>query len=451
MPSNTSSAVRLESITKIEGDLDALPLRLLKAIRNHLRKGATPDFAHPLWPRTETLGKVSGCRAQFQIFAGTETLRAARFRYGEDRQIVLLHHKHHDLARRPDVIVVPAQNGRVFPELSNGPGWSGDAWEVWLPSARREQLRCTMSGIESRLTERESLVVVRASSKLELDFDSVEQRRGSTTSPDNAEDRNVSDDEQYESSSDSSTGSEVEEDGEEEDEEEDVEEVDEENDAQATGLSANSTRATDANESPVVTRGIETNNDSQNVYHLWEDGFTRNDSTNLHEYSENHALHEAYQKHIQARNQSIFEQDHNGDFLAVRLISHDELHQDRSRRRPRDESHDPEIGATDTHRLSIRPRKQAKSSELDDLPVLFLTVDGTRKGESTMKDCNTAEALFDEAFEAGIVTMATRMLLVRINNEMSNIRPNKQQSFETKVLEPLRALVRQEPDASFRV
>lgn len=64
---------------------------------------------------------------------------------------------------------------------------------------------------------------------------------------------------------------------------------------------------------------------------------------------------------------------------------------------------------------------------------------------------DTAEALFDEAYEAGIVDQETRMLHVDANNEKFRMKVGKQETFESNHLEQLRALAKQEPEFNITV
>lgn len=80
---------------------------------------------------------------------------------------------------------------------------------------------------------------------------------------------------------------------------------------------------------------------------------------------------------------------------------------------------------------------------------IFRGEDGTKKGESSLTDCITASDLFDEACSAGIVDKDTRMLSVMINGgEEIKLRANKEEHFQSKLLEPLTRMMEDTPGSA---
>lgn len=113
-----------------------------------------------------------------------------------------------------------------------------------------------------------------------------------------------------------------------------------------------------------------------------------------------------------------------------------------------------ENGAVSDCNMAVRPRKQAKSSppvDLHEVGFIFRDMTGILQAESSFEKCATVEALFDEAYEAGIVDQGTRMLHIEINETRFPMRVGKQETFESKLLGSLRSMLKQEAGVSIVV
>lgn len=135
---------RHKSLTKIEyleGEHEKMPMSLVKRISRHMdAEGAKADFAMGKW-RERTLTTSDGGAAWFEKVvdaAGTlETLTATRYKYGPQKQIVVVDVPKEDGGTRPAIVVGSGKS--TYNKMQRGrPNIKAYVWHIWKPLRERD-------------------------------------------------------------------------------------------------------------------------------------------------------------------------------------------------------------------------------------------------------------------------------------------------------------------------